>query len=125
MSDTAFVLKQTISTSTASTEIRKKLIFSEPVPLTPIQALAFLIDGSLLKAKYNDMRALNKTEFSNTYPVREAKLACRPAGVHVTETFYRSIFPKFAELYGQSNYSYALFLSVDSSDPLVLRLNIN
>lgn len=44
MGDTAFVLKQTISTLTASTEIRRKLIFSEPVPLTPIQALAFLID---------------------------------------------------------------------------------
>ncbi|XP_020712608.1 uncharacterized protein LOC110117565 [Ceratitis capitata] len=90
MSDTTFVLKHSISTSSASTEIRKKLIFSEPVPLTPIQALAFLIDNSLTKAQYNGMRALNKTQFSNNYPsynkVSEAKLACRPAGVHVTET---------------------------------------
>lgn len=90
MSDTAFVLKNTLSTSSSSSEIRKKLSFSEPVPLTPSQALAFLIDNSVTKAQYNSMRALNKSQFSNIYPcynkVREAKLECRPTGVNVTET---------------------------------------
>jgi len=51
------------------------LIFSEPVPLTPIQALTFLIDSSLSKAKYNDMRA-----------------SILPAGAHVTETFAQVSF---------------------------------
>ena len=62
----------------------------KPIPLTPDEALAYLLENSLTKQQYVNNRLMNKSRHSNIYPtyslVMESKLQCRPVDIKVTET---------------------------------------
>lgn len=88
--DVSFILKKTLNAPGTSTEIRKKLSIPEPIPMTPDEALAVLIEDRLSKHQYMKMRLRNKKRNSDIYPtyqrLLDAKLKCRPSGVHISET---------------------------------------
>lgn len=90
-SDLAFILKKTAQQADQS-EIRKAVTSKKPeaVPLTPEEALAFLLENDLSKRQYINMRLLNKERNCNIYPsyeeVIKCKLLCRPKEISVSES---------------------------------------
>ncbi|XP_033248121.1 uncharacterized protein LOC117188397 [Drosophila miranda] len=91
--DVAFVLTKTIRTPEYPTESKKHLQLQKPIPLSPDEALAYLLENSLNKQQYTNTRLLNKRHNCDIYPsynkVMEAKLQCRPKCIEVMETTAR------------------------------------
>lgn len=87
--DTSFVLRQCMNDNIPSA-IKNKLILSDPVPVTPHEALAFLLENSFTKKQYNSIREILKQHLCDLFPsyenVQNAKLQCRPKEISVTET---------------------------------------
>lgn len=88
--DTAFVLKKCKTSESEATEVKRKLGIEEPIPLTTNDALEFLLEYSLSKRLYNEIRHISKQHNCDIYPnyhkVQEAKLQLRPRGITATET---------------------------------------
>ncbi|XP_044572126.1 uncharacterized protein LOC123257374 [Drosophila ananassae] len=87
----ASALKEMITTPAQyPTELRKQDQIQKPTPLTPNEALAYILENSLTKQQYVNTRILNINHHSDIYPsynqVIEAKMQCRPKGIEVTET---------------------------------------
>ncbi|XP_039150315.1 uncharacterized protein LOC120285016 [Drosophila simulans] len=87
--DVAFVLKETLKTPEFPSESRMQIQCQKPTPLSPDEALAYLLENTLTKQQYISTRLLNKSHNSDIYPpyneVIEAKLQCRPEGIEVME----------------------------------------
>lgn len=90
--DLNFVLKEAASSPSRATKMRKVLTSNDkkPLPLSPEEALLFLIENNLTKQQYINIREMSKSRNCDIYPhyqkIRECKLQCRPDGLSVTES---------------------------------------
>jgi len=82
---TRFALNENIYSSEAKNNTSKG-----PDPISPDEALSFLLENSLSKQQYNNLRSLNKKHGCDIFPsydrVLNAKSKCRPKDIQVTET---------------------------------------
>jgi len=87
--DVAFVLNETLKTPEFSSESMMQIQWQKPTPLSPDEALAYLLENTLTIQQYISARILNKSHNSDIYPpyneVIKAKLQCRPEGIEVME----------------------------------------
>jgi len=64
-SDTAFVLKNFSNSECDATEAKRKFGIAEPIPLTINEALEFLVENSISKRLYNEIRQISKQHNMN------------------------------------------------------------
>lgn len=89
----AIILKEAARSPTRPFKMRKLLSEGKekqsPIPLTPEEALAFILDNNLSKEQYKNIRKMNKSHNCDIYPAYEhilnAKSACRMEGLEVTD----------------------------------------
>jgi len=87
--DISHILNTTIN-SPDSSKLRQQLSLKEPIPLSPDEALAFIIENSFSKQQYINIRLKSIEKNCNIYTsyekVREAKEKCRPIDINVSDT---------------------------------------
>lgn len=89
--DLKYVLKEAAASPSRPSKIRKRLTvdLKTPLPLSPEEALAFLVENDLTKQQYINMRDLNKARNCDIYPayykLLECKSKCRPEGIIATD----------------------------------------
>ncbi|XP_061401894.1 uncharacterized protein LOC133337701, partial [Musca vetustissima] len=89
--DLTFVLQQVVISPNRPSKIRKVLNTShkEVTPISPEDALTFLLKNGLTKQQYKNMRQLNLKHYCIIYPtydnVFKSKLKCRPDEIKANE----------------------------------------
>lgn len=88
--DLSIVLKGTTKSPARATKIKKTMQkLKEQLPLSPQDALAFLLDNKFTKQQYLAIRQCTKNRNCDIYPayeyIRQAKLECRPFDIFVSE----------------------------------------
>lgn len=85
----AVVLKETVSSPTRASKLRKLVSTAAPVKLSADEALAFLLENNFSKEQYCNIRHESKIRNYDIYPLYKdlthSKYNCRPNGVLVTE----------------------------------------
>ncbi|XP_054082343.1 uncharacterized protein LOC105215319 isoform X1 [Zeugodacus cucurbitae] len=90
--DLKFVLQQVATSPNRPSKIRKVLNTShkEVTPVSPDEALMFVLENGLTKKVYSNMRQLNIKHNCSIYPtydkVYESKLKCRPDEIKANES---------------------------------------